>query len=158
MLTAIALSVSVAPAASDTPQPPPAMVSDVVAGAIKCFEAVASKNVVVSRLTEVGWVELLDAKGNPETPGGHVYRRAGVGAEIAVVGSVCSLVASVRSFDDVKATLLQLDDAIHPDKIEKNDHGILLKKGSRSIMFFVGDVTNQKPAAVRIDAEFSETQ
>ena len=158
MLIAIAFLTSVAAVAPDTLPLTPAKVSDVVSAALNCFDAVTGKKIAISRLTDAGWVELLTAGGKPETPGGHVFRHTGFSGEIAVVGGVCSLVAPVTSFEDVKATLVQLDSAIHPDKIEENDRGILLKKGNRAIMFLVGNPTIQKPAAVRIDAEFSETQ
>jgi len=129
-------------------------VPDVVAAATACFEAVATKKVDAARLTDAGWVEVPDDKPSPN--GGHAYRHQGMSGEIVAVGSACSLIAPVKSFDDVKATLLQLDDVVHPDRFEESDEGIVLTKGNRTILFYVGPPTNQTPAAVRIDAMFSE--
>jgi hypothetical protein len=117
---------------------------------------VAARDVQLSRLTGAGWVEVLNKIGKPETAGGHLFRRAGVSAEIAVVGPVCSLVAPVSTFDDVQAALLGIDEEVHPDRIEEVKQGILLYKGARRILFFVGSPTVKTPAAVRIDISYSE--
>ena len=158
MLTASILLAGLAPSASSSSQLTPSNVSDVVAAAKKCFEAVTKNDVMLSRLTEAGWVEVLDSDGKPETEGGHLFRHPGISAEIAVVGSVCSLVAPVRSFEDVRECLTRLGDVISPEKIEERREGIVLRKDKRSILFWVGSPTTREPAAVRIDTAFSETQ
>ncbi|MBW0007272.1 MAG: hypothetical protein JO335_06115 [Sphingomonas sp.] len=136
----------------------PAQVPELVAAALNCFESIEASQVNMSRLRSAGWVERLDKNGQPETAGGHAFQRSGLTAEIAVVGRVCSLVAPVKSFDDVQATLMKLDDAIHPDGIREVKEGILLTKDHRSVLFWVGNPTTRSPAAVRIDASFMETK
>jgi hypothetical protein len=156
LFTALMIAAVSAPAGEADLTPAP--VADVVAAAKNCFDAVATKNIDVSRLTSAGWVEALDAAGKPETPGGHLFRRTGVSVEIAVVGSVCSLVAPVQSSADVQTTLLKLDDAIHPDRAQEVDGGILLTKGNRSVLFWVGNPTVATSPAVRIDAKNLENK
>jgi hypothetical protein len=158
MLFTAFLIATTAPSEAGNSKLAPARVSDVVAAAMNCFHAVAMKDVEVSRLTEAGWSEVLDSAGKPETPGGHIFRRPGLSAEIAVAGPVCSLVAPVTTFDDVQAALLGIDDAVHPDRIEEVKQGILLHKGTRRILFFVGSPTVKSPAAVRIDVMNSESR
>jgi len=153
-----AFLIATAPAAVGHPQLAPTSVSDVVAAAVNCFDAVATKNVEVSRLTGAGWAEVVDSSGKPESAGGHLFRRPGLSAEIAVVGPVCSLVAPIQSSDDVQATLLKLDDAIHPDRMQEVSEGIVLTKGNRSMLFWVGNPTVGTPAAVRIDARNLEAK
>jgi hypothetical protein len=135
-----------------------ASVPDVVAAAVNCYEAVSPGTVQISRLTVAGWAEVLDKSGKPETAGGHLFRRAGFSGEIAAVGRVCSLVAPVKSFDEVQSVLLKLDDAVHPDRTEERSQGIALTKGNKTILFWVGSPTNRTPAAVRIDATSLETK
>jgi hypothetical protein len=158
MPSASVLLIGLALSTPNFSQLPPATVADVVAGAVACFDAVSSKNVELSRLTQGDWVELLDSKGEPETPGGHVFRRANGSGQIVVAGQECSLVAPVKSFEEVKAALLQLDDAIEPDAIEEDSKGVVLMKGSKFVLFHVGNPTTKTPAAVRIDVKYSENR
>ena len=78
--------------------------------------------------------------------------------KIAVVGPVCSLVAQVKTFDEVQAVLMAVDDVVGPDRIEEVKEGILFKKGNRELLFWVGSPTTKTPAAVRIDIRNSETR
>ncbi|RST31789.1 hypothetical protein HMF7854_13805 [Sphingomonas ginkgonis] len=155
-LTAL-LVTSLASSAAGASQLKPASVEDVVAAAMTCLDATTSKGPEVSRLAAAGWVEALDSAGRPVTRGGHLFRKPNISAEIAAVGPVCSLVAPVASFDDVKATLSGVDDAVHPDRFKKVDRGILFQKGSHNLLFFVGSPSVKAPAAVRIDVTNMES-
>jgi hypothetical protein len=99
---------ALAPAGSSGP--PPAGVADVVAAALLCVDAVATPVIDASVLTKAGWTEHL-----PRTPGGTAYQKANVNVRIALTGPVCSLVAAVKSPDEVQAALLELDEAVNPD-------------------------------------------
>jgi hypothetical protein len=130
---------------------PPAEVADVVAAAGVCFDAVASRKVNMARLKQAGWVEV--------EPGNATYfRREGVSARIAAVANVCSLVAPVASFDDIRAVLSGVDDIVKPDRTEEVKQGILLTKGARKVLFYVGSPTVSASPAVRIDVTYSKGQ
>lgn len=130
---------------------PPAKVADVVAAAGDCFEAAAARKVNTVHLKKAGWVEVEPADGK-------YFRREGVSARIVALDNVCSLVAPVARFDDVQAVLLQVDDVVKPDHIEEVKQGILLTKGARKVLFYVGSPTVEAAPAVRIDVMYSESR
>jgi hypothetical protein len=141
---------AIAPAASG---PPPASVPDVVAAASLCVDAVATPIIDASVLAKAGWTEHL-----PRSAGGTAYQKENVNVRIALIGSVCSLVAAVKSPDEVQSALLELDEVLDPDSYAETDRGIRLTKGKRIIDFLVGPPSNRTPAAVRIDTSHSESR
>jgi hypothetical protein len=141
---------ALAPAAS---APPPASVPDVVAAASLCVDALATPVPDPLVLEKAGWTEQL-----PRTPGGTAYQKDNVNVRIALIGPVCSLVAAVKTPDEVQAALLSLDAALNPDSFAESDRGIQLTKGKRIIDFLVGAASSRTPAAVRIDTIHSESR
>ena len=122
-----------------------------------CFSAVERTGVNVDKLAAKGWTpEPVEA--GQDKKAGRDFRRDGYNIRMAVVGKSCTVLAPVEDYNEVKATLVSLDDALATSDVREIEQGIAFRADHRLVVFIIGPAMTPyaEQSAVRIDVIYSE--